>query len=166
MASEWIERLRGQLASRTARERKVLAAGGVVLLVLVGYGAVYEPLGSARAKLAARLPVQRAELRLMRVQAEEVERLRSHLGAAAKGSLEQRVKSAAAAYNLGEAFTQFDVLTQDQVQLTTQPLPTATWTAWLDNLERQGVSVSRCRITPGSERGLASLEMTVTGGRR
>ncbi len=134
-------------------------------MLLVAYGAVYEPLRLARTRLAERLPAQRAELRLMRVQVTEIERLRTRLGTA-RGGLEQRVKSSAAAFNLGEAFTQFNALAPDQIQLATRPLPTADWTAWLADLERQGVTVSRCRITPGGQAGLATLEMTVTGGRR
>lgn len=166
MVNEWIERLRGQLAVRTPRERQVLAVGGLALLVLLGYGVVYEPLRQARMKLSERLPVQRAELRLMRVQVAEIERLRTHMGAAGKGSMEQRIKSSAAAFNLGEAFTHFTALSQDQIQLSTQPLPTGSWIDWLADLERQGVSVVRCRITASDQIGLASLELTLTGGRR
>jgi general secretion pathway protein M len=166
MLNEWIERLRAQLAVRSARERLVLAVGGLVLLVLLGYGAVYEPMRQARIKLAERLPTQRAELRLMRVQAAEIERLRTHMGAAGKGSLEQRIKSSAAAFNLGEAFTHFTALTPEQIQLSTQPLPTGSWIDWLADLERQGVSVVRCRITASDQIGLASLDLTLTGGRR
>lgn len=166
MANEWIGRLRAQLARRSERERQVLAVGGVILLLLVGYGGVYEPVREARAKLAERLPAQRAELRLMRVQAAEIERLRTLGGAAGKGGLEQRVKSSAAAFNLGEAFTAFTAVSPEQIQLATHPLPTGSWTAWLADLERQGVSVARCRIATGDQAGLATLELTLTGGRR
>lgn len=166
MVNEWIERLRGQLAARSARERRILAVGGGILLVLIGYGGVYEPLRDARAKLVDRLPVQRAELRLMRIQVAEIERLRTHMGAAAQGTLEQRIKSSAAAFNLGEAFTQFTALTPEQIQVVTHPLPTATWVDWLADLERQGVTVVRCRINTSDQIGLAYLELTLTGGRR
>jgi general secretion pathway protein M len=166
MLNEWIKRLRGQLAARSERERRVLAVGGVVLALLLAYGAVYEPLRQARAKLLERLPAQRAALRLMQVQVAEIERLRTHMGAAATGTLEQRIKASAAAFGLGEAFTQFTPLTQEQVQIVTQPLPTGSWSAWLEDLERQGVAVVRCRITPDGQNGVASLELTLTGGRR
>lgn len=166
MLNEWIQRLRAQLAGRTARERQVLAVGGAILLLLVVYGGLYEPVQQARIKLAERLPTQRADLRLMRVQAAEIERLRSHIGAAGKGSLEQRIKASAAAFNLGESFTRFTALTPDQIQLSTHPLATASWTDWLADLERQGVSVVRCRINASEQIGLASLDLTLTGGRR
>jgi len=166
MVNEWIERIRGQLALRSPRERRVLAVGGLALLVLLGYGGIYEPVRQARMKLAERLPTQRAELRLMRVQAVEIERLRTHVGAAGKGTLEQRIKSSAAAYNLGEAFSRFTALTPEQIQVVTQPLPTGSWIDWLADLERQGVSVVRCRISASDQMGLASLELTLTGGQR
>jgi general secretion pathway protein M len=166
MVNEWIARARGQLASRSVRERHVLAAGGLMLLLLLGYGALYEPLRQSRLKLVERLPEQRAELRLMRVQVAEIERLRTHMGAAGKGTLEQRIKASAAAFGLGEAFTQFTALTPDQMQIATQPLPTGRWIDWLSDLEQQGVGVVRCRISPSEQLGLASLELTVTGGQR
>ncbi len=166
MVNEWIERIRGQLALRSPRERRVLIVGGLALLVLLGYGGIYEPVRQARMKLAERLPTQRAELRLMRVQAVEIERLRTHVGAAGKGTLEQRIKSSAAAYNLGEAFSRFTALTPEQIQVVTQPLPTGSWIDWLADLERKGVSVVRCRISASDQMGLASLELTLTGGQR
>ena len=166
MVNEWIERLRGRFAARSARERRILAVGGGILLVLIAYGGVYEPLRDARAKLVDRLPVQRAELRLMRIQVAEIERLRTHMGAAAQGTLEQRIKSSAAAFNLGEAFTQFTALTPEQIHAVTRPLPTGTWVDWLADLERQGVTVVRCRVNTSDQIGLASLELTLTGGRR
>lgn len=166
MANEWSERLRGYLAGRSDRERTTLVVGGLVLLVLLGYGLVYEPLSQARARLAERLPSQRAELRLMRVQATEIERLRTRMGSAGTGSLEQRVKASAAAFGLVGNFTQFTPMAGDQIQLLTQPLPTSTWNDWLIDLERQGVSVVRSRISASDQPGLYSLELTLKGGQR
>jgi type II secretory pathway component PulM len=166
MANEWSARARAWLAGRSARERTTLAVGGLALLVLLGYGAVYEPVRQARAKLAERLPTQRAELRLMRVQAAEIERLRKRMGEAGKGTLEQRVKASAAAFGLVGNFTQFTPMPGEQVQLATQPLATATWSDWLSDLERQGITVLRCRISASGQPGLSSLELTLKGGQR
>ncbi len=166
MANEWLDRIRGYLTGRSARERMSLLAGGLTLLVLLGYGLLYEPQNEARSKLAKRLPAERAELRLMRVQAAEIQRLRTRMGDSGNGGLEQRVKSSAAAFGLGESFAQFVTLANDQLQLSTQPLPTDTWIDWLADLERKGVRVVRCRITASEQAGLAKLEMTLTGGQR
>jgi general secretion pathway protein M len=166
MSNEWLDRTRAYLAERSARERLILLAGGAILLVLLGYGLLYKPLDEARAALAKRLPGERAELRLMRVQAAEIQRLRTRMGDGGKGGLEQQVKSSAAALGLGESFTQFVSTASDQIQLSTQPLPTNTWVDWLSDLERRGVAIVRCRITTGEQAGLAKLELTLTGRRQ
>jgi type II secretory pathway component PulM len=104
MANELHERIRGYLSGRSPRERAFLLAGGLALVVLLAYGLLYEPQNEARAKLAERLPAERAELRLMRVQAAEIQRLRTRMGDTDKGGLEQRVKASAAALGLGRKF--------------------------------------------------------------
>lgn len=164
MANEWNERLRGYLAARSPRERQTLAVGGAILLVLIGYGMIYEPITQARAKLAAQLPAKRAELRLLRAQSAEIEYLRKHMGESANGTAEQRVKASAAAFGLVGNFTKFTALAGNEIQLATQPLPTATWSDWLGDLERHGITVQRCRISAGGQPGLASLELTLKGG--
>jgi general secretion pathway protein M len=113
MANEFHQRIRGYLAGRSPRERAFLLAGGLALLVLLAYGLLYEPQNEARAKLAERLPAERAELRLMRVQAAEIQRLRTRMGDTGKGGLEQRVKASAAALGLGESFAQFITAAND-----------------------------------------------------
>ena len=166
MPNEWLARVRGYLAGRSSRERTVLYAGGVVLLILLGYGLLYQPLDAARARLAKRLPADRAALRLMRVQAEEIQRLRTRMDGSAKGGLEQRVRSSAEAFGLGSGIAQLASVAEDQVQLSTQPLPTNTWIDWLADLERQGIIVARCHITTGQQPGMAKLELTLTRNRQ
>jgi type II secretory pathway component PulM len=166
MANEWLARIRGYLSGRSARERMFLLAGGLTLLALFAYGLLYQPQNEAINKLAKRLPAERAALRLMRVQAAEIQHLRTRMGDAGKGGLEQRVKASAATFGLGESFAQFVALSSDQIQLSTQALPTNTWIDWLADLERQGVTVARCRITASEQAGLARLELTLTGGQR
>jgi len=166
MANEGLDRIRGYLTGRSVRERMFLFAGSLILLVLLGYGLLYVPQNEARTKLAKRLPAERAELRLMRVQAAEIQRLRTRMGDSGKAGLEQRVRSSAATFGLGGSIAQFITLANDQVQLSTQPLPTNTWIDWLADLERQGVTIMRCQITASEQAGLARLELTLTGGQR
>ncbi len=165
MANELSERVRGYLAARSERERKVLLGGAVLLAALLGYGMVYEPLARAREKLAGALPMQRAELRLMRVQVAEIERLRGSAGAGS-GTLEQRIKASAASFGLVGNFTRFTAASSDQVLLATQAMSATTWSDWLGDLERHGITVQRCRISGSGQPGQASLELTLTGGPR
>jgi general secretion pathway protein M len=166
MANEWLDRARAYVTERSPRERMVLLGGGIVLLVLVGYGLIYEPLDQARLKLAKHLPEQRAALRLMQVQVAEIKHLRGSMADSGKGSLEQRVRSTAAALGIGGDFAQFAVLTDGQIQLATQPIQTDTWINWLMDLERQGVTISRAHIDAGDQPGLAKLGLTLTGSRQ
>lgn len=165
MAADRIERLRAYLAARSPRERLFLFAGGFILLVLLAWGLLYEPQRAAREKLAERLPAERAELRLMRAQAAEIERLRKR-GGDAGGGLEQRVKASAATHGVAESLVRFVPLGGERIELATGPLPTAAWTEWLADLERRGVLVLRCRITAAESAGMATLEMTLGGGQR
>lgn len=165
MAAEQMARLRAYLAARSPREQMFLLAGGALLVLLLAWGLLYEPQRAAREKLADRLPAERAELRLMRAQAEEIERLRKR-GGDASGGLEQRVKASAATLGVAESLVRFVPLGGERIELATGPLPTDTWIEWLADLERRGVVVLRCRITAAESAGLASLEMTVGGGRR
>lgn len=165
MAAEALERMRAYLAGRSPRERLFLIAGGAILLLLLVWGLLYEPQRAAREKLAERLPAERAELRLMRAQAAEIERLRKR-GGDAGGGLEQRVKASAATFGVADSFLRFVSMGDSRIELATAPLPTATWSEWLADLERRGVVVLRCRITAAESAGMASLEMTLSGGQR
>ncbi|MGO9443596.1 MAG: type II secretion system protein GspM [Thiobacillaceae bacterium] len=165
MASEALDRARSYLAERSTRERVFLLAGGALLTALLGYGLVYEPLDGAREKLAKRLPAERAQLRLMRAQVGEIRHLRMRLGDAARGGLEQRVRSSAAAFGLAGSLAQFVALADNEIQLNTAALPTNAWIGWLADLERHGMMVTRCRIT-SDQTGFAKLELTVTGNQR
>jgi len=165
MVNDWLARGRTYLAQRSEQERRFLALGGLILLVLLGYGLLYQPMSQTRAKLAERLPGQRAELRLLRLRSAEIERLRGHGGDRDNGSLERRVKASAATFALGASFSRFNPLADGQIQLATRPLANATWIDWLADLEHQGIRVARCRIVL-AEPGMASLELTLAGAQR
>ena len=168
MMKEYLSRARAFWAARTARERAFLAAGSAVLLIGLGYGLIVDPLIKANARLAASLPKQRAELRLMRAQVTEIERLRSkNPGTARSGSaLVHAIESAAAAHGVREAVSNLAALPGDKVRVTTLPMPVSAWLAWFADLERQGVIVVSCRLTTDAKPGLLSVEAMLTGGAR
>ncbi len=164
MANEWLTRARSWYAQRNVREQRSLVLGGLVLLGVLLYGVLYAPLEQARNKLLTRLPELRAELRLMRVQTAEIERLRTSMAGAGSGTLEQRIKASAAVFDLGSAFNQFTTLAEDRIQLRTEPLANDTWVDWLADLAQRGVTVVRCRVTPADQGGTSILELTLAGG--
>jgi len=164
MQAEWVQRLQARYAQLNARERRVVVWGGIALAILLAYGAVYEPIQQARAKLEQRLPTQRADLRLLRAQVAEIEQLRTRAGKAGEGTLEQRIKASAAAFGVADTIAQFTVLSPDQIQIITRPLPASTWIGWLADLERNGVAIVRYRVKVSDPAGTAGLELTLAGG--
>lgn len=165
--NEYLARLRASWAGRTARERGFLAAGGAVLLLGLGYALVLDPLIKANHKLAASLPKQRAELRLMRSQVVEIERLRMNDQSAGKtgSSLVHAIESAAAAHGVREAVTGLAPLAADRVRVTTGPMSATAWLAWFTDLERQGIGVVSWRLTSDDRPGRVSVEAMLGGSR-
>jgi type II secretory pathway component PulM len=164
----YFARLHAFWAGRTSRERTFLAAGATVLLLGLGYGLVVEPLVKANHKLAASLPKQRAELRLMRAQVDEIERLRAGSRSAGKtgSALVHAIESAAAAHGVREAVTGLAPLAADRVRVTTGPMPASAWLAWFSDLERQGISVVSWRLTGEDKAGRFAVEALLAGGGR
>ena len=79
-----IDRARAFWAGHSDRDRRLMAVAAVVVLFGLGYALIVDPLVRANQKLAASLPKQRAEVRLMRVQLAEIERLRGQTRGAVK----------------------------------------------------------------------------------
>jgi general secretion pathway protein M len=67
----------GLWRSRSARERSMLAAGAVVLAIMLAVALVWLPLERSRARLNAELPRLRASVAELRRDANEVRRLKS-----------------------------------------------------------------------------------------
>ena len=63
--------------SRSARERSLVAAGAVVLAVMLAVALVWLPLERARVRLAGELPELRASVDALQRDADEVKRLRA-----------------------------------------------------------------------------------------
>lgn len=166
--NDHIARLLAFWAGRAPRERAMLALGAAVVLFGLGYGLIVDPLIKANRKLAANLPQQRAELRLVRAQVNEIVRLRGKNVAAAKtgSALVHAIESAAAGHGAREAVTSLTPLASDRVRVVTGPMSVATWLAWFADLERQGVTVVTFRAGTDAKPGLVSVEAVLTGGAR
>lgn len=164
MADDLTSRLQAQWSSRTPREQTFLGIGGLVLLLGLLYGLVYSPLMQTREKLQKRLPVQRAELRQISAQVQQIEHLRRKGGVSENhGPLLRQIESSAIARNLRPALKTLTPIGDDQLQIGTDAQPVETWTNWLDELERTGVRVRNLRLSI-TDPGHATLTATLSRG--
>ena len=78
------------LQTLSARDRRVLAVGSVVVALLVGWAFVWYPLARARVQLQARVRQEQTDLAWMRASAGELAALRSK---GARGQIDRQGKS-------------------------------------------------------------------------
>lgn len=152
---------------RAPRERWMLALAGLVVASGVFYALVLEPMLQARARLDKGLPQLRAELRLMRAQVGEIERL-NKTGAVSiqgGGSLLGRIGALADAQGLRDRLRTLQALDEGRAQATAESVPLRAWLAWIEALQGQGVRVEQGRITPLGAGDDVAAEALLAGGR-
>lgn len=147
-------------AARSPGERKAIAVGGSALLLLLVIAFVWLPLERARNRLSAELPALRASVAQMRLEADEVKRLRT-LPA-------RETPAAAAALSAAGAFTQglpgatTSALDTRRIRLT---VADASWNAVIAWVERTqsayGLSVESATIEALAATGRVRAEIVV-----
>lgn len=150
--------------ARSARERNVLGVGGVILLLALAYGLVLDPMLAMRAKLEKRLPIMRAETRLMQVQVAAMERERTVAkSATVPASLAGRVAVSAESTGVRARLGEITPVGDDQVRVDGTAMPVRELVSWLDELERQGLRVVHCVMTSTETPGVVTLSMRIQG---
>lgn len=166
MPANGLTRLRSQWLARSERERRALSVAGLVVLAAVLYGAVYEPLRQSIAKQEKRLPMQRAETRLLKVQVSEIERLRVKAQDLPAGtSLAKRVEVLLAELGLKDSVERSDSTQSSQLSLTLKPLALDTWLSLLEGLDRRGIEVVSCQLARDDKSGALKPELLILRAR-
>jgi general secretion pathway protein M len=132
---------------RTAREKTLIAWGGVLVGALTAYSLLWEPAQQGRAELRESLPEMHRELALMTAEAAEARALApSALGAAPTGnSLRDALAASLAQSGFGVPKVQLAGDTV-RIELTNASFPA--FTMWLDDARRQfKVQVSEAHAT-------------------
>lgn len=123
------------------RERHFLLGGAVALLLLGGYGLIWDPYVEGMARLEKEVVEQRALLRWMEEAAAEVQGLRR--GRPVKGgSLLALADSTARAAGLGSALKRVEPEGQRGVRVWFEQVPFDDLLRWLDQLSQRGVRLS------------------------
>jgi general secretion pathway protein M len=147
---------------RSRRERAVLIAAGVLVILTGLYAFLWEPGLAARAKLARALPQLRAQLSDMRQHQEEIVALRNKLRAEAQPSeAGPLLRAAAARAPFAKSVQRVDALSADRALLRAEPIEFDAWLDWVVVLQAElGLRLEMSRITALDRAGLVRVEAT------
>jgi general secretion pathway protein M len=154
-----VDAVRAFWNARNSRERRILAIAGGILLAAILYVVLIEPVLNARARLEKQLPMARAEVRLLRAQVAEIERLRASVPAAPQGALTSRVGVIASQLGARDAFQEISALPDGRVRVVARTIQTRVWLDWLKRIEDSGARIEHCRVTPLEPIGEVNVEL-------
>ena len=138
LASPALQPLAAYWQARTPRERRTLAIGGALLVLMLGYALVWNPARQGSARLAAGVPKLRADLMLVQRQGAEVQSLRQ---AAPKARLDAAgaiaaLRAAAEARGIGRSLDRVEAMGSDRVRAVFNAVAFDAWIAWAEQIHR------------------------------
>ena len=152
--------------SLAPRERLIVAAGAGVLLVLVLWLGVWEPLAQRTQQLEQSVTVQEETLAWMQQAAAEIEQLRRSGGPAATGlqgrSLLAVVDQATRAAGLSGGLKRIEPEGADRVRVQFERIAFDDFMRWLDGLQRQyGVFTQSITVEREEAPGRVNIRLTL-----
>jgi general secretion pathway protein M len=124
--TEWFE-------ARAPREKRLITAGGTVLVLALIYNLLWAPAWDGRAKITADLPELEVQLADVQLQAGEARRLKGAAAVRAPSGAALRDALAASLAEAGIPEPQLTVLGKG-VQVDAKNAPFGAWMAWLDEV--------------------------------
>jgi general secretion pathway protein M len=152
--------------SLAPRERNLLAAGLLILLPLVLYFYLWQPLSTDRARLAGRVEQLRGQLAQLRTDSEEIKRLRAQTPTRSAQTLGATAHLAASRFLMTDKQITLTPQGSDRLNVTMEGVAFDTWVRWIGELNIQGVSLTACKVealpAPGLVRVKATLARSAT----
>jgi general secretion pathway protein M len=156
------DRLQGFWAGLAPRERNLIAVGFLVLLPPGLYLYLWQPLNAERTRLAGRVQQLRGEVAQLRVDSEEIKRLRAQAPIRSAQTLEATTRLAAARFQLGDKQIAMTPQGSDRLIVNMDAVPFDAWLRWVGELGVQGVSMNACRVEALPTPGLVRTKTTLT----
>jgi len=162
-AAEFLDRY---WTARAPREKALVACAAISILAAIAYLVLLGPGRAARERLAARLPVMRAQIDDMRQQQKEIVILRKKLGAASQRTdLRTLLESSAARTPFASAMERLVAGSGEKVTMRASPVAFDDWLAWVEGLQRDfGVRLDACQISALGQPGLVRIEAVFAVG--
>ena len=153
------------------QEKRILNAIALIVVCLIFYAFVWQPVEHGRERYAKSIPDKKAKLLLMRAQAADIETLRNQyklLGASAD-ALKAAIAVSAKHHGLvpiyEDATLNKRLVKNDKTQLalTLTQVNFNTWIKWVESLQSQNhVRIQSCHISPDGLAGQVKVEAVFT----
>lgn len=160
-----IAKLKGQhWDTLSATEQKTILRGAWILVPLLMYGLLWQPVHQALPKLQAALPQLRAQVDQMQSLAGQVQSLRqkAQLAVLDGDALKVAVEKSAQAAGLPLQVVPGE---QNSVRISAESIQFAHWLQWQHALElNQHIRVSTAMLVASPEPGMVKVQATLTNG--
>ncbi len=159
----WQERFNAFWSARNPREQAILAGGGAVLALVIGYLALWEPAADGRERLARSLPKLRADLAEMETLAQEARGLKATPAPSLRGdALTQALQDSLGQHGLKA--TRLAAGADNSVQVQLDKVPFGAVSGWLQDVrQQQRMKVIDARIVYVGATALVNVSATLQG---
>lgn len=159
----WRERASAFWSSRNPREQALLAAGGAVLALVVGYSVLWEPAADGRERLSRSLPQLRAELAEMETLAQEARGLSASPAPSLRGeALINALREGMTQHGLTP--TRLASVGDNAVQVQFERVPFGAVAGWMSGVrQQQRLKVTDARIDYVGKTALVNVTATLQG---
>jgi general secretion pathway protein M len=149
-----------------ARERLIVAAGALVVGVLLLYGVLWLPMQRDLDSLRANLPREHEQLLSMRAQAGRIKLLRAAAPTAVQSDgLLSFVEQSATAFSVRPNIKRIEPQGTNAVSLAIDGVAFDSLVAWLANLQKQGgVRIDNANLEPLPTPGIVNARLLLRGG--
>jgi general secretion pathway protein M len=153
------QRLEQAWRERTPREQRIIAAGAALLAAAFVFAYLWLPMARERDRLALELPQLRAQSQRMRLDAEEIERLRASVKSA-PADLKDLLEA-----QPGPKASELAVEPGGRVRAVFAKVRADDWLAWAGALQTEhGIRIERARIEPLDEPNMVKATAILAAG--